>query len=293
MTSGIGLALAAGLLWALTGVICSRAGRQGLAPAELCAGAGLIFAVAAWLLLPDYGRWAAGEAGRVGELAGWLVGGGLLGAAGFVLLQEAMRRGHQGVAWTVGQSAMLIPCLSGRLVFHEPLPPAKLVGVGLLLGSLAILGRFRSGSTDPTQAGGWFYLALGAFGLMGLQQTASLIPSHWPQWEDAANLRVPLTALGGTGMYCLLCRGRIARGVWPFAGLLAANSLISQSLIYRALDRLAVAGQSAFGYPLAIGACILGFAVYSCLGLREKTSAAQIAGIALGVAGLSLLAGGA
>ena len=59
---------------------------------------------------------------------------------------------------------------------------------------------------------------------------------------------------------------------------------------YRGLDVLAKYGCGGSGYPVAIGVCIVAFAAYSMMVLKEKFSRLELTGltlIVLGIAGIS------
>jgi hypothetical protein len=50
-----------------------------------------------------------------------MLAAGMINAWGVLTLQRAMRRGHHGVTWAIGQSAMVVPFLVGVLVFGDAL----------------------------------------------------------------------------------------------------------------------------------------------------------------------------
>jgi len=61
-------------------------------------------------------------------------------------------------------------------------------------------------------------------------------------------------------------------------------------LIYNAYDRLSEAGMASIVTPIMVASCIVGFAVYGMIVLREKPNLFQILGIACNLAGIACMA---
>ncbi len=299
MLLGIACVLAAGLCWAAIGVFFSRLAARGTGFAAQMFTCQLAMATAGWLVLPDWPTVLAGQAERTGQLAAMLLTGGLAVSIGIMAMQVAMRTGHHAASWTMSQSAMVVPFLASVLVLGDPFVPVKALGVGLVLGEVACFGLARKEPRGPARSGRpvrlpvpWIVIALLSLAMLGVQQTMVLVPSYWPGWSDTGRLRVPLLLTGPLGGYAVLLavrRVRPRRGNLLPALLYASIGLPSQVFFFTGLDRLSRFDLAGLAFPLAIGACILSFALYSMTILREHISLLHAGGIALGLAGMSLI----
>lgn len=296
MLSGLTLVIVAGLLWGCVGILHSRVAGGRLSFTGYGA---MSTAVAAVVGATLYVRWTpllAGAATRTGTLVAVMAASMLLNVSGFLLVQRALRRGHQAGTWTVAQSAMIFPFLAGVALWGDSLSPARVAGFVAILAGIAAIGRGRAvvaGSHPASHGGRWFGLALLAFGLLGGQQVLTHVPSHWADWSDVANLRPTIMFVTGALAYGTLT---VWTRAWPgrrealLAALGAVIALTSQACLFAGMDRLSGAGLGAIVYPAAIGVCILTFALYSLLVLREPTSRYHWLGLACCIAGIAVIA---
>jgi uncharacterized membrane protein len=296
MLIGLMWTLATGLIWFGVGVVQSQAAQRqidrrlffGLYSASITA--------LAWATLPDYGVLRVGAVPQLPSLAVVMLAAGVTSLLGTQLLQKALSSGHQAASWTIGQSAMVLPFLAGVFLFGEPLSTSRLAGMLCILVSLVAFGLVQAPGTAASKVSSdqrWFWLALGAFLLIGVSQVFTLLPSHWANWADTARLRIPLVFSGGfilTVGPLLRNRRLLNRRTTLMALLLTAAVFPGQILLYRAVDALSAVGMTALVYPVAVGTCILGFALYSAVVVREGLNGAQVVGIVLGAIGISLIA---
>lgn len=299
MAVGIACVLAAGLCWAAIGVFFSRLAARGTGFAPQMFTCQLAMATAGWVLLPDWPAILAGQTARSGQLAAMLLTGGVAVSIGIMAMQLAMRTGHHAASWTMSQSAMVIPFLVSVLLLGDPFVPAKALGVAMVLGEVACFGLARKDRKKPDRSSRavrlpvpWILMALLSLAMLGIQQTMVLVPSYWPGWSDTGRLRVPLLLTGPLIGYAALLairRVRPRRGNLLPALLYASIGVPSQVLFFTGLDRLGRFDLAGLAFPLAIGACILSFALYSMTILREHISLLHAGGIALGLAGMSLI----
>lgn len=299
MMLGFLLTVITGLVWVMVGAIFSVAAKREIELASfMFLGAGLS-TVFAWSVIPDYGTLIAGNQSRLLPLAFWMTGVAILAAIGFLALRKAMVPGKHGLAWTMGQAAMLIPFAAGTLIWQEEITSFCSAGMLFLAVSLPLCAvRRKSRSTGqaveaPAGEARWSAWGLLAFALIGLSQVFSMVPSHWPDWTDSSKLRVPLVFLVSTLFWLTLMirrkRKMEARKNLPLALGYAACVLAGQWLLYLALDRMAALGLSSMVYPLAIGTCIIGFYLYSRIALREKTNFAATLGVLSAAGGIILI----
>jgi drug/metabolite transporter (DMT)-like permease len=295
MITGLLMLLATGLGWTITGVMLSYTARTGIQAVTLLAPQMLLSLLLASVALPDYSVLAAGQAGRLWPLALLLIGAGIVNAAGILLLQAAMRAGHHGMAWAIGQSALVLPFLVGIVCFGEPLSAGRLLGVAGIIASLLAFGLVREGppvlvTAVPEHASRrGFLLALAALLTLGSAQALMTLPSHLPALVDTAQLRVPLLYLGHCVVY-LGWWGRRPelphRRILGLAAFCSVVAIISTRLLFLGIDRLAQVQMASVGFPVAVGCCIVGFSLYSAWGLREPFTRRHALGLAAGLFGL-------
>jgi multidrug transporter EmrE-like cation transporter len=138
----------------------------------------------------------------------------------------------------------------------------------------------------------WFPYALGAFLGLGSLQTMMSVPSRWAGWEDTYQMRVPLL-LTGMALANLVIRmfqkGGSGARPWGYVLFGVVSALVSQRLMFWAIDLLAETGQAGLAFPVAINACVLGFAAYSLFWIKEPTNRYHLLGMAMGFAGILLM----
>lgn len=294
MLQGIALVFLTGLSWSAVGVVYSHVARRRL---DLFAVKGVqtvLGAVFAWIFIADWPVLLDGPPPRLGALAGVMVCSGALSGIAVIVMQKAMRAGHHGVVWTMGQSAMVFPFIYGVAAFGEEAPLRRCAGVAFVLASLVLFGlKRRSVAPAKGEASGlWFPLAMLTFLLLGAHQSLATTPAHWKGWEDAARMRVPLSTLGVALVYVV---PTVSRRAWPdrkslvFGLILLAIAVPTQVVFYKGMDALRPHRMVSLAFPLAVGTCIVVFALYSALVLRERVTGASVAGILMGTAGLALI----
>lgn len=286
----------AGLMWCLTGIIFSYAARKSVAIVTLMVTTSIFMVAISWTLLPDYGVLRSAGNPGLKKLILFMLLSGLTSGVGALSMLKAMRSGHHGVIWCTAQASLAFPFLTGLLIFGEPFIWHKAVGVGSVLASLVAFGAARAGDAAENTGSGpfaWFALALLAFLCLGLGQSFMTVPSHWSNWTDTANLRLPVFYLGCAMTYgAVFIRRRSLpdRRTIRLAALLAANSIVGFVLFLTGLDMLKKGRLVSIGYPLGVGTCIVVFTLYSIFVLRERCTRRHVAGLLLGVIGIILIA---
>jgi drug/metabolite transporter (DMT)-like permease len=250
-------------------------------------------------IVPDYRMLANGLPPGGWTLMGVMLAAGVVNAFGILALQRAMRKGHHGITWAIGQSAMIVPFLAGVLIFGEPPAAVRLAGVGAVLASLAAFGYAREDGArgrPPSKSWSWFLMALAALGILGVQQSLTSLPSHMPALTDTARLRIPFMFLGNAAIILALWRrdgGRPSRLTLALALVGVVIGVPGSLALIRGLDLLAGGSMASLAFPVAVGSCVLSFAAYSALVLRETFTRWHVAGMAVGLTGMILLTGGA
>lgn len=288
MTTGLLLILLTGLVWAGLGVVSGTVARRGLDAAAYLTAGTLMSTLASWILLPNWPVLLAGDVERGAAFIPLIFGAGLLSTASFFFLQKAMIGG--AAAWAVGQSAMVIPFLTGILFFGEPVSAVRLAGVAAIVGSL--LAFMKAQQSSPAQQGHWLAAAIVAMLLAGATQVMASIPSSWEGWQDRAGLRIPIVQSAGSVL--LLCLS-VVRRRWPATvewkwGLCNAVLILSGlMLLFAGLDHLGREGRLALAYPLALGSCIVLVAAYDVVVWKHPCGRWRLIGIAGCVLGIVML----
>ncbi len=295
MITGFLMLLATGLGWTITGSMLSYMARKGISVVTLLVPQILFSVVLASIFLPDYKALTTGKVTGLLPLAILLIGAGILNSAGILVLQAAMRAGHHGTAWSIGQSALVIPFLTGILTFHEPLPLGRIIGVAAIITSLVAFGLAQekqhgsSPATASIKTRKGFFLALMAMLIFGIAQTVMSLPSHLQGITDTARLRVPLLYIGHCVVYIAWWwrqPERPKRNVVGIAALCSIVAIASTQMLFLGIDRLAKAEMSSVGFPIAVGCSIICFAIYSALIMRETFSRWHAIGLTAALGGI-------
>ena len=289
-----------GFSWALTGVVMSDAPRKKCDPALLLlvssAVSGII-SLTGWALL-----WNDALSLRVMLAAGACYF--VASAVNYCMLQlmsYAMQRGPNGVIWSFIQAALIFPFLTGVVFFNNRLTVWRLLGLVLLLLALALLGL---GKDNKVKGKGWKKPTAAAFFMAGLTLSLNSLPSYFPEARLLNSMgRTFFSCAGSLTAALFYCypkyRVRPTAEIltelkkpilWKYVFTLKLFGLIcAYLLLYPGLDRMAKAGAGCVSYPLVVGACIVGFNLYSLFVLREKWTFFQASGTVLCIAGECLL----
>jgi len=290
-----GILFAALTAFAWTGVAgCyRRAARNGVD--LLVLGAVGPFLAAVWSL--PFVRWnvlADGEDGIWPTVLLMAVAGPLNQLA-MVLVGTAMKRGHSALSWAVSQMALVVPFLFAVVFWREERAPVQWFGLAALVAAVWIMSA-RQQQAQPSVSGRcrpWWTAAIASFLVMGLASVLLLVPSHAEGFSDPAGLRVPVS-LGMRGLtfalLSLVLSRRITRECVKTAFVLSLFMTVGHRLFFAGADILAKEGLSGIVHPIAVGGCVLLFSIYCHLFLKERLSRKEWLGVAVGAAGMLLLA---
>lgn len=299
MIAGVLLLILTGLCWTFVGALLSYCASNRIAVVTLLGPQSIMAIVVSVLVLPDYSILGRGVSSGMWALIGVMLAAGLANGFGILLMQKAMGLGHHGMTWAIGQSALMMPFLVGVLLFGEKPTLWRVVGVCAIVLSLVIFGAAgehkENGQWRKTPRS-WFLLALASLVILGAAQAFMTLPSHLPTLTDTANLRMPLLYLGNGAVIVALwhrCGGRPTKLTLWLAVVGVVIGFVATFALFRGLDLMARCQLVSLGFPIAVGACIVAFALYSALWLREPFTRRHLAGLILGLTGMVLLSSGA
>ena len=294
MLLGIALLIAAGTSWVLVGAVIGHAARRNIpVPSVQALSAAIMLPVSIGVLLIHPDPECAPHVRLLTMLS--IFGSGFLNYFVLNLMGKAMKTGPNGIVWAMVQSALIFPFLAGVIFFGVALTAFRLTGLGAILAALACFGLARDNNSTGSD---WRRAALCSFLLAGINQNLSNLPSYFPEAAAVGSVSRSLSGQLGTLAAFLLMQGRglftpeyraLLRGgaVWRYAGLLAGVNLVSgYFLMYRGFNLVAEAGAGAVSYPVLVSSCMVGFALYSSVVLKEKLRLLPGLGLACALAGL-------
>ena len=301
MFVGIGLLVLAGLCWVVIGIAVSRCSAEKLSYniVQMIASSGTALVCIPILLLPD--QWPQ-LPWRI-LLGVFLLhfAAGMANYFNYVLLEKAMRMGHNGIVWGIMQSGLLAPFLMGVFFFHVPVPLWRVGGILAILGGIILLSTTKNlgKEYEKSRGGKWFVPAFGAFLLAGATQCCNNLPSYWQDMAESGSVFRTFASMAGNSagfLLALLFDPSLRRfgncKEWKIGtGLFILFCLCNILFFYRGMNLVADAGAGAIAYPIPIGICIIGFTLYSILQLKEHLSVPGWIGLtalALGILGISL-----
>ena len=216
----------------------------------------------------------------------------------YFLTAKAMQKGPNGLVWGIMQSGLIGTFLMGVIFFGEKPAPVRLVGLFLILSGVLAMGLAKD---DKSSSSGktWVLFSLGALALSMVTQCCNTLPSYFQEMSknDAASRTLGLYFGGVIGFALTTLPGLVrkrdfgGRGEWMTASVLVmTNTAASLFFFYRGLDILARIGCAGLGYPLSIGACVIGFSLYSLLILKEKFPRASLIGLGVVCIGIITVA---
>lgn len=288
MTDALLLMLATGVLWALVGVVFGSAPSDRDRMFSFFALYQLLFAAFVWAVQAP----AAAPAGEVLRLSALMVPSGAMEIAAFLLLKLAMSRGGQGVAWCFSQSAMGVSFVCSVAFLGNPSTALQWTGLALTLVALVLFARDKPSEGASGNDAVYWRLVLGAFALIGAGQFLRLVPEYAGFSEATLTWRLPLMSPIGAVFWCAACAAkRIWRpgAVWKVSVACAAVVALGQIGFFAATKAAFPLRMTALVMPVAIGTCILLFALWCRFVRRERMSWAGWLAVALDLAGIGLL----
>ncbi|WP_294437657.1 DMT family transporter [uncultured Victivallis sp.] len=291
MQSGILLLVLAGVCWVLIGVAISHAALKRENLKRIQADSAILCAIPAVVLIGF---------GKGGTFPAWwivllLFLAGTTNYFTFLLMNRAMRYGPHGLVWSIIQSALVWPFLFGVICFGAVCSWLHVVGFLLILCGILAAGKAKNGTAEnnncPLSGKHWLRIALGAFVPAGLTQCINNFPSYLGNADTTPYVRGLLillgTILGFTISVCFDRRAAAGKVCWKSVLLLTGANIAScYFFFYRGLDLAAEAGAGAIGYPVTLGSCIAGFALYSVFILRERITIASASSFLLCLSGM-------
>lgn len=218
---------------------------------------------------------------------------GAINIAAMLLLQKAMAAGNSGIAWAIGQSALVGPLVCGMIFFGERPSLWRTAGAVAIVAGMLLIGLSRPESGKPHGGRSWLKLAFGAFLILAAAQSLVTASSCWEYRMSGPDRAFCMSAGAAIALLAVkLARPKqieFSRTMRITIGLLTGAGLASLLLTFAALDRLAKVSLAGIGYPIMLGSCIAGFALYSALALKEKINGTGWSAIAAIVCGILLL----
>jgi drug/metabolite transporter (DMT)-like permease len=223
------------------------------------------------------------------ELVLLAVAGGLGGAVAYFCFLSALRIGNYALTISIYTMTFMIPVVFSVIFWKRPLGGVLAAGLACIIVGIAMITTAGSGQEEK-KTGLWlkWILYLGAaFFLTGI-----------PQLSQAAAVRLGainlwfylfLTFLCGAlafGIYFLIRKIRLGKGLYTFGALAAAGSVAGNFFTLRSLSKL----PETIVFPVSLAAPIIAAVLLSLLFFKEKIKRLGYLGIMVGLAGIILLA---
>lgn len=290
------LVIITGLMWATIGVIFSRIANNNTDYVSFMSFTMLLTAILTWLIFPKYNILITHPAPpKLLNLSVVMLITGIISAYGMTAMNIGMEMGHHGATWIIAQSALIIPFVFGIILWHDNVRVINILGLSAIIAEIVLLGTGNNSENKSKKknAGKWLFVSLLSLLLLGLQQTTASLPSRWDDWHDIARMRIPFYILGSFIGYCSIMlwqKKKLLFTRWRLSIVVSFLALVSNVLIFKALDIFAASSRAALVFPLTIGICTSAFSIYSIAILKEKTSFAHILGMVIGCTGIILVA---
>ena len=149
MLFGVFALIAVGLSWTLVGIVMGIAPRKGVDPG-LVQLFGSVCSVAVGSILLAV---LPGSVPGTGELfvpCSLYFSGGFLNCIMLLMMSKAMQRGPNGIIWTIIQSAMIFPFLTGIVFYGVEPEPIRIAGLFLILSALVLFGLCKNNDVNNT-----------------------------------------------------------------------------------------------------------------------------------------------
>jgi multidrug transporter EmrE-like cation transporter len=269
------LTVSTGLVWGVVGGILSYVAKKNIDYLSFMTISSFFCSLTSWCFLCDFEAIVAAGVLPGGNLLWVMCSASFFSCIGFWFMRNAMRRGHNGIVWAIGQSAMIIPAIAAVTLLGEDFTFLKFLGFILILSSIALFSFVSRENNSVENNKSWLMMAVIAFLMLGASNTFCLLPSHWTELKGFGNMRLPFFMTGNFVFFLfssIVAKSRFGRMEFFLAGIYAGIVLLGQILLFMGMDLMAEANMISAVYPIAIGICITSFTLYSVLVMREKAS---------------------
>ena len=300
MTIQVILAVASGLAFSLVAVAYRSNSARGVPPAFAALGMGL--AGTLWFGYRSFAAAGAPGLHAPGLVWAWGIANGLAQTAVVYLYRVGLRHGPLAPVWCAGNLTFVTPVLYAMAMLGEWPSARQAAGMGaaFLCVVVSSLGHGEEPGTDgPHRATPAQRLLYGGV-LLGMVLLTGLLGVGLKHLAAVTRGGVPLNPLYNDcfmlGMYAVLTVG-VAAEVWRFGrpaasmGRLAANGLIAGTGSVVGMALTAVVSDTPGGVAFAVisVSAVLGGALITSFGFREKRGPAWYATLALAVAAIILV----
>lgn len=229
-------------------------------------------------------------------------GAGIANYFTFYLTELAMKKGPNGLIWSIMQSGMIGSFLMGVFVFGEKASLLRWVSLAVIICGVILsgLGKKQNDQKSADSSLLWLWLSLGAALLVAATHCLLVLPSFIPGAAATGTVFRSISVCFGVLItfavtmlpQALRERGFHNKGVWIVAVICTVINCVHNFLLFfNGVDLLTQCNSGGLGYPVNIGICLVGFSLYSLIFLREKFSIVEYTGvicITAGVIGISL-----
>ncbi len=187
---------------------------------------------------------------------------------------------------------MVVPFVCFVAFLGNPSSVPQWTGLVLTLAALALFAKDKPSNGVASNDAPYWRLVVGAFVLIGAGQCLRLLPGYADFSEATMTWRLPLMSPIGAVFWTAACA---AKRIWkPRAGWKASIACatvvaLGQVCFFAATDAADALRVTSLVAPVAIGTCILLFALWCRLVRREPMSPAGWLAVALDVAGIARL----
>lgn len=284
------LMLVTGVLWTVVGIVFGKAPGDRERLSTFFALNGVFCTLFIW----GFHFPKAANPMEVLKLTGFMLPATVAEIIGFVLLKYAMARGSQGIAWSIVQSAMVLPFLGAIAFLHNPAGVLKYAGAAMMLVGLILVGlrQEQARLNEARQKKTFLLLSFGAFLLVGIGQFLRIIPGNAGFSEAALSWRLPIAASCSMLFwmcYVLKAHSFVPGKIWKLALFYGMITYLGLIFFFAAVDAADPLGITSVVYPIAVGTSILLFSCYCVFFRREKFSKIAWGGVASIVTGIALL----
>ena len=220
---------------------------------------------------------------------------GLITVFSSIVILQALTIGPISYTTVMITSSMIIPALSGRLFWNEPIYPGQYIGMVLII--ISVVFSINKSDNSKSSSVKWLMLSLAAFllcGLTGIMQKLHQSSSYRSELNEFLIIAFSVSTIVSLGMYLWYSQKKKI----PKSGSYKVTSPIFRmgviSGVFIALSNqinlyLSGAMDSAIFFPVVNGGGLVLTAIVAIAFLKEKLSRRQWLGLSIGILAILLL----
>ena len=290
-----------GFLFATISMIVSRIAKDRISFFQFFTASNLLASAMAWVLLP---KWSVVPSAAWGKILLLAAAVGVANTASQAAFVCSFKWGHNGLSAAIRNSASMLTMIFGLLVLQEKVSLTNVLGVLVVISSLAVIAIFGKKSTISSDLKKWIPAVAASMLFSGLNQILLTGTVLLSPVDREAGIIIPsiLACVGISNCIATLIERKIRRldgrpfyfeaKIWKILFCWSCAALLQYFFLMKALSYMRAAGMASLAWPMLIGINVTSFSIFCRLKWHEKYPLSTIIGMTGCILGIIMMISG-